>query len=298
MNNIGLYARALRLPFCGASILPFIFGSLINRGDFNFPNFALGFIAVLSTHLSANLLNDYADSKSGADWHDKTFFGLFGGSKLIQEGALSEGFYLRLALVFAFIAASCVVILSFLQNSARVIIYYAAILALAWSYSHKPLALSYRRLGEIVIFLLFGPAPVMGGYFLQTGIFPDAKGLILSLPFGFFTSAILFANEVPDFGGDKKAGKFTWVSLSGAKGAYLVYLCLAGLGFISIAAAVFSGYISRPALFSLILVIPALKALNILRLAPEDKKQLIASSQITIKIQTLAGVILILSLLL
>ncbi|MFA5096893.1 MAG: hypothetical protein WC478_06095, partial [Candidatus Omnitrophota bacterium] len=81
--------RALRLPFISASILPFVFGSLIARQDFNMLGFTLGLLAVIFTHLSANLINDYFDSKSGVDWRDGNFYGFFGGSKLIQEGALS-----------------------------------------------------------------------------------------------------------------------------------------------------------------------------------------------------------------
>jgi 1,4-dihydroxy-2-naphthoate octaprenyltransferase len=59
--------RALRFPFLCASVLPFVFGSLIQKHNFNLSGFLLGLVAVMGTHLSANLINDYADSKSGVD---------------------------------------------------------------------------------------------------------------------------------------------------------------------------------------------------------------------------------------
>jgi 1,4-dihydroxy-2-naphthoate octaprenyltransferase len=62
-NNIAIFIRALRLPFIVVSILPFIYGSLIERRGFNYGGFLLGLSAVISTHLSANLINDYADSR-------------------------------------------------------------------------------------------------------------------------------------------------------------------------------------------------------------------------------------------
>ena len=65
INNL---VRALRFPFITASVLPFVLGSLIERGDFSFVKFFLGLIAVVCAHLSANLINDYADSKSQAVW--------------------------------------------------------------------------------------------------------------------------------------------------------------------------------------------------------------------------------------
>ena len=80
-------SRALRLPFITASILPFIFGSLIVRKNFNSAGFTLGLLAAIFTHLSANLINDYFDSRSGVDWLDKNSFILLKstGESLFRE---------------------------------------------------------------------------------------------------------------------------------------------------------------------------------------------------------------------
>ncbi|RKY32127.1 MAG: hypothetical protein DRP74_03340 [Candidatus Omnitrophota bacterium] len=291
-------SRAFRLAFLAASVLPFIFGSLIDKSDFNFVGFILGLIAVSATHLSANLINDYADSRSGADWQDKRFYKFFGGSKLIQEGVVAGNFYFKTALFFALFAFFSVLGLSYIQGSFKVIGFYLLIIFLGWAYSCKPLQLSYRHFGEIIIFLLFGPAVVMGGYFIQTGIFPDAKSFILSLPFGIFTCAILFVNEIPDFPEDKRAQKLTWVDFLGAARSYLLYAVLMFLAFSAIGVSIGLGYLGKIALFSFILVLPALKAIDILRLKFSDKIELTQSSRLTIVIQGLAGVILILDKLL
>ncbi|MBF0522297.1 MAG: prenyltransferase [Candidatus Omnitrophica bacterium] len=286
--------RALRLPFITASVLPFVFGSLINRSHFQVAGFLLGFIAAAATHLGSNLINDYADSKSGADWQDKKFYGLFGGSKLIQENVLSEKFYLNSAIVCAIIASTAVLGLAFLLKSSAVVIYYLIIIILGWSYSTKPLQFSYHKLGEIIIFLLFGPAVVMGGYFIQTGVFPDMKSFVLSLPFGFFTTAILYANEIPDFYNDQKAHKFNWVSILGVDRAYILYLVLMFSGVASVALAFRLGFLK---MFSLggvvILTVPIVKAALIMKKSPADKDQLVKSSQMTIAVQTVASIILI-----
>lgn len=167
--------RALRLPFSSASALSFLFGSLIERDNFNLPGFLLGFIAVVCTHLSANLINDYADSKSRMDWQDNKFYKFFGGSKLIQEKVFSGRFYLHLAILFFALASICVVFLAVILKSPLVVGLFLIIIVLGWSYSVKPLQFSYHRLGELIIFILFGPAAVMGGYFIQTRLFPDLK---------------------------------------------------------------------------------------------------------------------------
>ncbi len=296
--NLADYIRALRLPFTSASVLPFIAGSLLAKETFGVGPFLLGLVSVIATHLGSNLINDYADSKSGADWQDKNFYTFFGGSKLIQEGVLSQNFYLWAAISCFSLAWVCIGLLAIILKSIAIIGFYCLILFLGFSYSHKPLQFSYRRLGELIIFLLFGLAPVMGGYFIQTKVFPTLQSFMLSLPFGFFTTAILFANEIPDFKEDTAAKKFTWVSLTGQKKAFLIYYLLIFFGFASVVAGIAFGYLSLLSLLVLIFVFPAFKAASILSVYWSDKQRLVESSKLTITVQTLVGIIIILDLLL
>jgi len=296
MSGIKNIIRALRLPFILASVLPFIFGSLLAKDRFNGLNFILGLVAVAATHLCANLINDYADSQSGTDWRDRKFYGLFGGSKLIQDGVFAEIFYYYLALFFAGLALLCIAALAISLKSVSIIGFYLLILFLGWSYSMKPIQFSYRGIGELIIFTLFGPAVVMGGYFIQTKIFPAGEIFILSLPFGFFTAAILFANEIPDFTQDIRSGKYTWVNLLGPQNSFLIYYLLMCLGFSAIVLAVYLGYLSKLAALSLFFILPAIRAGYILKKYWMDKEKLVESSKISITIQALASLILILDL--
>jgi 1,4-dihydroxy-2-naphthoate octaprenyltransferase len=148
--------------------------------------------------------------------------------------------------------------------------------------------------GEVAIFFLFGPALVMGGYFIQTGIFPDLKSFLLSLPFGIFTTAILFANEVPDFYDDQKSGKNTWVSLIGPKNSFKFYYFLIFTGFFSILLNVVLSFLSPLALITFLFIIPAVKAAKIIKKFYENKTELMKSSKLTIVVQNLVGVCLVL----
>lgn len=286
--------RALRLPFVMASVLPYIFGALSAYAFFSFVPFFLGLIAVASTHLSANLLNDYADSRSGLDWQDLHHYGFFGGSKLIQEHILSEKDYLYLSLSLGGVATVSVILLSLLFKSIEPVLYFILIILTGWSYSARPFQFSYRGLGEIVVFILFGPVPVMGGYYLQTQVFPDVKSFILSLPFGFFTAAVLFANEIPDYPEDIRSGKKNWVYYSGHEKAYLLYLLLMICAFISIGSCWFLHYCGSMALGCFFLIFPIMKAARILKFDYQNKIRLMTSSKITIIVHTVAGLILIL----
>lgn len=290
--------RALRLPFILASALPFVFGSLAAKNNFDILKFLLGLTAALAAHLSANLINDYADSSTGADWQDKTFYGFFGGSKLIQEGVFSEAFYLRLAIFFAAISGCAVIALSVILKNISVIGVFLAVIFLSWSYSMGPLRFSYRKLGELIIFILFGPALVMGGYYLQTGIFPDLKSFMLSLPFGFLTAAILYANEIPDLTDDKKVNKITLVGLLGLPRACIFYYLLIFSAFSCIILNVIFKYIGPLALLSLIFILTAFRAALILQRHYADKTKLVESSRLTVVTHALVSLVLILGVIL
>ncbi|MBF0252714.1 MAG: hypothetical protein HQL29_02765, partial [Candidatus Omnitrophica bacterium] len=61
--------KLTRLPFATASVIPFLIGAFYASKTFGVEliniKFILGVTAVLSAHLSANIFNDYYDTKSG-----------------------------------------------------------------------------------------------------------------------------------------------------------------------------------------------------------------------------------------
>ncbi|MFH2138769.1 MAG: prenyltransferase [Candidatus Omnitrophota bacterium] len=290
------WIRALRLPFITASILPFIAGTFLFNARIDFLKFSVGLAAVMATHLGANLINDYADSRSGCDWQDMKFYGFFGGSKLIQEKVLSEKSYLKASIGVFALALLSVFLLIVLLKSASVVGFYMIILFLGVSYSHGPLRFSYRYLGEPVIFTLFGPALVMGGYFIQSHIFPSMSAFVLSVPFGLLTAAILFCNEVPDYQEDLKAKKFTWVKLTGAEYAYVLYYILVFTGMILVLINIQRGVLSLICLGVLVCIPLVVKAGTILKKDYNNKDKLVEASKLTILSQTVTGVLIVLDL--
>ncbi|OPZ30990.1 MAG: 1,4-dihydroxy-2-naphthoate octaprenyltransferase [Lentisphaerae bacterium ADurb.BinA184] len=284
---ISTYLRALRLPFLTASVLPFIFGSLLPPGPFRMPSFVLGVLAVAATHLGANLINDYADAMSGRDWHDPTYYGLFGGSKLIQEGRLPAAFFRAWGYALLTVGLAAAIALTFGAGRLRVAGFFVGIAFLAWAYSHPPLRLGYRRLGEAVIFLLFGPAVVVGGAYLQSGVLNPSHALFLSLPCGFLTAGILVANEVPDAAEDAASGKHTLVTWIGPARAFLLYGGLAAAAFGCVLAAVILGWLSSLALVGCAALPLAAAATSILRRRHTDKRALVRSSGLAVAAQAL-----------
>ncbi len=290
------YIRAMRLPFVGASALPFIFGTFTGSGETNWFVFLLGLIAVVSTHLSANLINDYADNQSGADCQDQNYYTFFGGSKLIQEGVLSPSFYLKLSICFAFLAIiSLIGLLLTLANFWLVIIISGA-LFLALQYSCQPLALSYHGLGETVIMFLFGPFCVLGGAYLQNSGGVNINTFAISFIYGLLTAAILISNEIPDAATDAASKKNTLVVILGADKGWLLYLASVALAYILLIGAILSGAFNWFSVLAIPAIILPIKAVQIMRQSGSDKFALTESSRLVILHQMVVGIILIIAL--
>jgi len=211
---------------------------------------------------------------------------------------LTELFYFKLAVLFLFISGACLITLAVVLHSVRIVQLFLFIVVLSWAYSQKPFRLSYRMAGEPVIFLLFGPALVMGGYFIQTEIFPDARSFILSLPFGFLTTALLFINEVPDADADRNVGKRTWVSLVGKRNAHIVYALLISFAYFYVAACLFLHYVHGLAFGAFAGCFFFIRAYGILKRSFDDKDRLLLASKLTIMGELTVSVVLILDLLL
>ena len=140
-------------------------------------------------------------------------------------------------------------------------------------------------------------APVMGGVYLQTGQFPTSAGIAGSLPVGFFTAAILSANQLPDFDEDAASGKRNILHLLGKNKACFVYALLTAGGLAGIIFNVGLSITRLIALLGLLAVIPAYKAFKVLSRDYADKPKLIISSRLAIGAQALMGLIMILGVL-
>ena len=95
----------------------------------------------------------------------------------------------------------------------------------AYAYTGPPFALKYRRLGELCIFIVYGPAVVVGaGYMQAMKVTP--KMLLYSVPLGMLITAIVSANNLRDIEEDGSAKVRTLACALGRKIYLTVYLAL------------------------------------------------------------------------
>lgn len=213
-----LAARPKTLP---AAVSPVVVGSGVAFYSGSFaPGPALAaFLGALLLQVGANLANDVFDYKRGADIE-----GRLGPLRVTQAGLLSPQQVLA-GMWFCFgLAALLGIYLVFAAGWQVVLIGLAAILA-AIAYTGGPFPLGYYGLGDMTVFLFFGPVAVCGTYFVQTG-HVSSLALWSSLPMGFLITAILVVNNLRDINTDRVAGKRTLAVRIGAPASRLEYIIL------------------------------------------------------------------------
>lgn len=173
-------------------------------------------------HIAGNLLNDYFDFRSGVDRKVEGDEGRPG--RMLVRGQLRPRDELTLAL--ACLATAAPLTLYVLWQSGPELLCFAGAAVLAiYIYTGPPLRLKYHALGEVLIFIVFGPLLMLGAAFAQTGQF-EWRALLLSVPVGLATTAILTSNNVRDHEEDRSAGIRTIAHVFGPRGAAAVYLFL------------------------------------------------------------------------
>ena len=239
--------------FTLASILPMVIVAvLLNQlNSLSIINAIISIIGIISVHIFGNLYNDYFDVKSGTDEVNNEYFNvgdkslmlrgaqISGGSRAIELGLITLKKTKNLGNIMLLIASLCIIFLSIniyletksFKNILGIIVIGFLGSFLAYFYTAKPLRLSARKgLGEIVIFLTFGPLLTLGSLFamsntpLDIAFYTLKDFILIGIPLGLLTTNILFINQFPDYQSDKKSDKINLVVLFGKKFSRWIYL--------------------------------------------------------------------------
>ena len=160
-------------------------------------------------------------------------------------------------LIAAILTASGLMYLSYsitesMSNAQNAAIIGVIGLFLGYFYTAKPIRLVSRRgLGEIAIFLAFGPLLTLGSLFaiststIELFSVDFYNAIYLGIPLGLLTTNILYINQFPDANSDSKTGKNHLVVTLGKKIArwgYLIILLGAFLAEVAVFIAKMLGY--------------------------------------------------------
>jgi 1,4-dihydroxy-2-naphthoate octaprenyltransferase len=220
----------LRLPFLTVTLGAVFLGTALawwQNKEFSLGLFLLTLIGACFLHIACNVANDYFDFKSGSDAANKNALIPFsGGSRMILDGYVNPGEALAVSLVFAGFGAVIGIYLNAVTRGNAILFIGVAALFFIFGYNGFPLRLVDKGLGELAIFLAWGPLMVLGAYYVQVETF-SLWPFIASFTSGIMTTLVLLINEFADRDADFSSGRKTWVILFGYKKSLVIYLFLA-----------------------------------------------------------------------
>ncbi|MBS1238115.1 MAG: 1,4-dihydroxy-2-naphthoate octaprenyltransferase [Deltaproteobacteria bacterium] len=226
MSQIVLWWKAARPFSFTVSLIPPILGGFIAGVEnpelkFNLFRFILAGVGCMTAHAGANLLSDYYDFRTRVDRE-----GTFGSSGLLVPGIMSPAQVLWGAWVALAIAGVIGAYFVLVTPSGTFLIWLILLGGLLGIfYTAKPFEFKYHALGDLAVFISFGPAMVLGAYFVQAHQF-SWKPILYSIPIGFLVDAILHSNNLRDIASDGVVKIKTVPILIGEKRAKTMYMAL------------------------------------------------------------------------
>lgn len=225
MKNIKIYLIATRPWSYSMTFISVTLGNLIafKEKGISITAFFITLIGAILIHGATNVLNDYFDTKYTVDTEiaPTTRY----RPHPIIGGYLKKGEVLFEALIMYFLAFICggILIIFF---SYKIIFICIIGLLISVFYTGKPIALKYRALGELAVFIIWGPLMVTGSYIVQRNMF-SLDALLISIPQGLLVALVLFANNARDTKYDEsKKIKTIGMMQSGTRNIKIFFLFL------------------------------------------------------------------------
>ena len=258
-------------------------------GDFSWGFYMMTLIGTVLLHAATNLINDYYDVKSGVDTHEVST-AQYRPHPLV-EGKLNAENVRRAAYILY--GLSSVIGIFLATTRGWQLLWIGLIGAFAsLTYTAPPLKYKYSALGEISVFLMWGPLMVAGSYFVQRQTF-SMNAFWISLPFGVLVALVLLANNIRDIGHDRDKGILTLAIVLGQRKGLFLYVTLVISAYLGIALMAIIGPLY---VWSLIVLLSMPLALRLLR---QMMKRIPADADArTAQLDTAFGVLLVISLIL
>ena len=223
MNKWVVGARPRTLP---AAIAPVLVATSLAASDANFAMAGLALAVSLALQVGVNYANDYSDGVKGTDDNR------IGPMRLVASGAAPAHHVKSAAYIALGIGAVFGLILA-LQTSLWLIAVGALAIAAAWGYTGGKNPYGYFGFGELSVFVFFGLVATMGTYYAQTGEL-TLDSLLIAIPMGCLSCALLAINNLRDRAADELVGKRTLAVRLGDSSARKAFISLLLIAHISV----------------------------------------------------------------
>ena len=178
-------------------------------------SWGLGFMALVNiilVHAVGNVWSDYFDYRKGVD-ADDTY-----GVRTLVDKQFTPKEMLTLSLILQVLAVGMGLVRVYLTG---ITLLWFGLAGIALSLLYPPL--KYAAMGDLVIMACYSILPMLGTTFICSGEIVPAV-LVLAIPVGSITVAILHANNTRDIETDRRAGIRTFPILSSRSEAIRIYV--------------------------------------------------------------------------
>ncbi|HEY4420373.1 MAG TPA: 1,4-dihydroxy-2-naphthoate polyprenyltransferase [Pseudonocardia sp.] len=211
-------ARPRTLPTAVSPVLAGT-GAAIGAGVVAPGRALLALIVAVALVVGVNFANDYSDGIRGTD--DERV----GPLRLVGSKAAEPAAVRTIAIVVLSIAGLAGLTLVSLSQQWWLIAVGALCIAGAWFYTGGKRPYGYSGLGEVAVFVFFGPIGVLGTVLTQSGP-PGPLAIVTAVGVGMLTCAVLVANNLRDIPTDTVVGKRTLAVVLGDTDTRRLYVAL------------------------------------------------------------------------
>lgn len=226
-SNLQKWYLAIRPKTLPAATAPVIVGVSLALGDNRFQLLpALAALAAsLLLQIGSNLANDVFDFKKGTDNEERT-----GPLRVTQAGLLTPREVMT-GMAAVFLLAALIGLYLIYKGGWPILLAGSLAILSAITYTAGPFPLGYHGLGDIFVFIFFGPVAVVGTYYVQSQTISTSIWWG-SIPMGLLITAVLVINNLRDVETDKKNGKRTTAVRFGVKATQVQYILLLLLSYL------------------------------------------------------------------
>lgn len=220
-DKIKRYLIATRPWSFTMSLISITVGTLLaaEEGPILWHWFAVTAIGITIFHAATNVINDYCDTANKIDQIDSPtakyrphplISGLLTPRQLFREAVILFTLTFLIGVTTAFLRSPHVL--------------WIGVIGLLTSifYTAGPVKFKYRALGELAVFMMWGPLMVEGAYAVQRQML-SMKALYISVPFGILVALVLFANNMRDIDYDARQNVKTLGIILGIRRSYILF---------------------------------------------------------------------------
>jgi 1,4-dihydroxy-2-naphthoate octaprenyltransferase len=223
MNKWIAGARPKTLP---AAIAPVAVGTALAGNSIDPLLALLALLVSLALQIGVNYANDYSDGVKGTDDNR------VGPMRLVASGA-AAAHQVKIASYLALSSAAVFGLFLALQTTLWFIAIGALSIAAAWGYTGWKNPYGYFGFGELAVFVFFGLVATMGTYFAHTGSL-TFDSLLVAIPMGTLSCALLAINNLRDRAADELVGKRTLAVRLGDSSARKAFIALLLISHLSV----------------------------------------------------------------